>query len=170
MMAKLERSKLWGRCFLGPLLAAVVIAGASCQGPGSLANPTSDAAPGSGADAPSVTLMLDAPLTSGDGCVRSVQTSCTALGVQYCGPIGDNCGGTVDCGTCANGKACVNSMCAASLDCDAGPLTSCQVSGGRYCGTIGNRCGGTLECGNCPDGQICDGHVCKGGPTCVPVT
>ena len=28
------------------------------------------------------------------------------MGGQYCGVIGNGCGGTVDCGTCANGMPC----------------------------------------------------------------
>src|SRR6185369_16689077 len=32
--------------------------------------------------------------------------SCTPSGGQYCGVIGNGCGGTEDCGACANGMAC----------------------------------------------------------------
>ena len=32
--------------------------------------------------------------------------SCTPMGGQYCGTIGNGCGGTQDCGACANGMAC----------------------------------------------------------------
>ena len=35
--------------------------------------------------------------------------SCTPSGGQYCGVIGNGCGGTEDCGTCANGMACATS-------------------------------------------------------------
>ena len=28
------------------------------------------------------------------------------MGGQYCGTIGNGCGGTQDCGACANGMAC----------------------------------------------------------------
>jgi len=32
--------------------------------------------------------------------------SCTPMGGQYCGVVGDNCGSTIDCGACANGMPC----------------------------------------------------------------
>jgi hypothetical protein len=32
--------------------------------------------------------------------------NCTPMGGQYCGVVGDNCGGSIDCGACANGMAC----------------------------------------------------------------
>jgi hypothetical protein len=56
-----------------------------------------------------------APLTCGGGGIASVcgatagnctPTSCTPTGGQYCGVIGNGCGGTEDCGACANGMAC----------------------------------------------------------------
>jgi hypothetical protein len=31
------------------------------------------------------------------------KVSCTPMGGQYCGVIGNGCGGTQDCGACANG-------------------------------------------------------------------
>ena len=34
------------------------------------------------------------------------RSSCTPMGGQYCGAIGNGCGGTQDCGACANGMAC----------------------------------------------------------------
>ena len=56
-----------------------------------------------------------APLTCGGGGTTGVcgavppactPTSCTPMGGQYCGVIGNGCGGSVDCGACANGMAC----------------------------------------------------------------
>jgi len=41
---------------------------------------------------------------SGANCTSGV--ACTVMGGQYCGVIGNGCGGTLDCGTCANGMAC----------------------------------------------------------------
>jgi hypothetical protein len=32
--------------------------------------------------------------------------NCKPMGGQYCGVVGDNCGGSIDCGTCDNGMAC----------------------------------------------------------------
>ena len=166
-----------GDCLRGKRLGWLVLGFAlfsfsACQGAGSVGGGGSDAP----VDLPSVAqsdagfyFSLEAGSTVADGCVRTSLAACTASGAQYCGQIGDNCGGTIDCGTCAVGQVCANHMCGGGQDCDAGPLTSCEVTGGRYCGTIGNRCGGALECGECPAGKICDGHICKGGPTCAPV-
>ena len=63
----------------------------------------------------------------GPSCVR---TACTvAGGGQYCGDIGDGCGGTLHCGDCPGSGTCSNnvcpglgcgSMCAAQLKCSSG--------------------------------------------------
>jgi hypothetical protein len=46
------------------------------------------------------------------------------MGGQYCGVIGDNCGSTIDCGTCDNGMACrTDHVCPSS---GPGPCTNLQ--------------------------------------------
>jgi hypothetical protein len=49
--------------------------------------------------------------TGGPSCVR---TSCTVAGGQYCGDIGDGCGGTLHCGDCPGSGNCTNNICPAS--------------------------------------------------------
>ena len=65
--------------------------------------------------------------TGGPSCVRTACT--TAGGGQYCGDIGDGCGGTLHCGDCPGSGTCTNSvcpvqgcgaMCAAQLKCPSG--------------------------------------------------
>ena len=75
----------------GGLLLMVLASG--CQNAGTITGSPVD----SGPDKP-LSFSLDAPTSYGDGCVRATAAACLASGVQYCGPIGDNCGGTIDCG------------------------------------------------------------------------
>ena len=70
-------------------------------------------------------------------------TSCTPPGGTYCGVVGDNCGGRIDCGMCPAGKSCgtdgIPNLCAT----DNCTKTSCtQPNGGKYCGEVGDGCGG----------------------------
>ncbi len=97
--------------------------------------------------------------------------TCAAAGAT-CGPIGDGCGGMLNCGTCA-----------APLTCGGGGVpsacgtTTCRprtcVEQGLSCGPAGDGCGGTLNCGTCPAGMTCGGGgtigVC-GAPACRPQT
>jgi len=65
--------------------------------------------------------------TGGPSCVR---TACTAAGGgQYCGDIGDGCGGTLHCGDCPGSGTCTSNicpvlgcsaMCAAQMKCPSG--------------------------------------------------
>lgn len=56
-----------------------------------------------------------------------VPKTCSVLGFE-CGTAGDDCGNTLDCGTCAAGKTCSNNKCVvncvshASKKCDSGKL------------------------------------------------
>src|SRR3954470_16208622 len=49
--------------------------------------------------------LPELPGTTGDGgpCVRN---TCTPAGAQYCGKIGDGCGGFLDCGACPANEMC----------------------------------------------------------------
>jgi len=99
---------------------------------------------------------------------------CTTPNGNYCGRIGNGCGGAIECGPCPTGLTCGGGgtfgVCGASLDSgDCIPVT-CEPVGGRYCGMIGNGCGGALDCGSCPTGQTCGlttANVCgKPCPLC----
>ncbi len=100
--------------------------------------------------------------------------TCAMLG-SNCGTIGDGCGGTLSCGTCATGMSCgaggVAGVCGATT---CTPRTCAQA--GATCGYVGDGCGGIIGgaggpgCGSCTSPMICGGggmaNVC-GSPTCT---
>jgi hypothetical protein len=94
-------------------------------------------------------------------------TSCSAQG-KNCGTIVDNCGGTLNCGSCSAPLMCGGGGTANVCGCAP---TSC-VAQGKNCGSISDGCGGTLNCGSCSGSQTCGGggvlNVC--GTTCTPTT
>jgi hypothetical protein len=98
-------------------------------------------------------------------------TTCAKAGVS-CGPIGDGCGGILQCGTCAAGKTCggggTSGVCG-TVTCMA--KTCAQL--GVNCGPVGDGCGQQLDCGTCSGGQTCGGggmaSVCGTG-ACTPNT
>ncbi len=79
-------------------------------------------------------------------------TTCVAQGVT-CGTISDNCGGTLECGTCGDDQTCHQGSCC---------TPTCQ---GDSCGEgLPDGCGGTINC-ECPAEQVChEGSCCS--PTC----
>ncbi len=97
---------------------------------------------------------------------------------RECGPVGDGCGGSINCGTCEDGERCGldepfqcgtvpvsdDEMCNALFD-------SCEEAGAE-CGLAGNGCGGTLDCGECDAGEICgiqEPGQCDPPPECEPL-
>jgi hypothetical protein len=102
--------------------------------------------------------------------VCTPKTSCASGGWQYCGDIGDRCGGIVHCGGCPSGLNCIGSVCRADTP-DAGQLLSCEVPGATYCSDIGNGVGGTLQCGACSAGWTCTDNLCTAEPPiCTPLS
>src|ERR1017187_9811660 len=94
---------------------------------------------------------------------------------NYCGKIGDGCGGSLLCGTtCAAGQVCdtTRGLCHGDSSCTA--LASCSNGTGyNYCGKVGDGCGGSLNCTtNCGTGKACDATtgLCKGDSSCVKAT
>jgi hypothetical protein len=76
-----------------------------------------------------------------------------------CGPAGDGCGNTIQCGSCKSPQTCggggIDSVCGYP---DAGsctPKTCAQL--GYNCGIDGDGCGGVLDCGSCTAPAICGG-------------
>lgn len=106
--------------------------------------------------------------------------TCTPEGGSYCGEIGDNCGGKLDCGDCSSpGYSCggrgIEHVCGGDPGAGACVLNECEMDNGRYCGKVGDGCGGELDCGDCPDGEECGiaglPHLCGKPPsTCTPIT
>jgi hypothetical protein len=92
------------------------------------------------------------------------RASCTnSTPFNYCGTIGDGCGGSLLCSTsCGAGKVCDTTagLCKGDATCEK---IQCQAAnGGQYCGgPIGDGCGGSLTCtAPCPTGTKCTGNVC----------
>ena len=91
-----------------------------------------------------------------------------------CGPIGDGCGGILDCGSCPTGETCggggVNFQCGGGIGSGSGQcMPSTCADAGANCGIVSDGCGGvTADCGSCPAGQLCgaggSANVCAGPP------
>jgi hypothetical protein len=91
-----------------------------------------------------------------------------------CGPIGDGCGGVLNCGSCMAPDTCggggVPNQCGSPPDAGCVPITCGAIGAG--CGVLSDRCGGVLNCGSCTFPEICGGagtpFVCaaKPPPTC----
>jgi hypothetical protein len=113
------------------------------------------------------------------GTVNDPQDSGAPCGLQTCatqgatcGPIGDGCGGVVDCGTCTAPETCGGG--GMHFTCGGGnanctPRTCADV--GANCGVISDGCGAlTASCGTCSTGQTCGGggmaNKC-GAPPCT---
>jgi hypothetical protein len=97
------------------------------------------------------------------GCVAPcTPITCASVGAN-CGSIDDQCGGTLDCGSCPNGETCGVPSVNPNYCCR--PLTTCD---GTWCGTKSDGCGGTISCG-CGAGQQCGpGGFCIGAPPPPP--
>ena len=104
------------------------------------------------------------------GCVQiPLAIACPS---NSCGAVSNGCGGTFDCGTCAEGfcggggaNLCGMGSCT--------PLSQSQACSQKDCGLVADGCGGTLNCGSCAAPDTCGGggapNVC-GHPTCKPKT
>jgi hypothetical protein len=100
------------------------------------------------------------PQTCGGGGVAT-QCGCAALTAcpagADCGSVPDNCGGTLQCGTCTAPQTCGGGGGGAN-QCGCTPLTACPA--GNNCGSIPDNCGGTLECGTCAANEVCTNNQC----------
>ena len=91
-------------------------------------------------------------------------TSCTTIGGQYCGRIGDRCGRSLDCGECTNpdftcGGAGLSHVCGASRDSGVCEVTVCETPTGKYCGNVGDGCGAAIDCGGCSSACRAEGEA-----------
>ncbi len=147
-------------------------AGVNCgpigDGCGGLLQCGSCAAPEScgGGGVPSVcglSTAVDGGRLSPDG--GCVPRSCADQGVQ-CGPVGDGCGGSLDCGGCTAPAICGGSgtpfVCGTPA---CTPRNCAEADAG--CGAVGDGCGGLIQCGSCSSPAICGGggvpNVCGDG-------
>ena len=158
------------------LLLALLTAIPACGGTDKLVGTTDGGGDNpSGPDAPWILLpdMGSGTSESGAGIdgTCSALTSCKVAGGQYCGNIGDRCGGILACGDCPAGQSCVSHVCLSGAY-DGGVLTSCTVTGGQYCGDIGDGAGGKLSCGPCTTpGWVCSDGLCTADATvCTPTS
>jgi hypothetical protein len=106
-----------------------------------------------------------------------VPLTCAGQGLS-CGPAGDGCGNTIQCGTCTAPLTCggagVLGQCGEP---DGGVCTpaSCTQQG-IACGPAGDGCGNAINCGSCPTGQTCGGGGVPGhcgapdGGACSPIS
>ena len=106
-----------------------------------------------------------------------VPQSCAQLGFD-CGPQGDGCGSSIDCGSCSPPQSCGGhdatsppnpGKCGGTAICI--PKT-CATSFAN-CGPVADGCGGLLDCGTCSAPQTCGGggtpNACGGsGGVCIP--
>ncbi len=101
-------------------------------------------------------LILAAALLSSCGSGDDPPPICETVGCEglgfECG-VHEECGRTIDCGTCPGDSRCVEGLCEACLP-DTCPTL------GVECGTAPDGCGGLLDCGSCEHGLECDGGVC----------
>jgi hypothetical protein len=93
-------------------------------------------------------------------CIQPDQTgSCTprtcAQAHAQCGPIGDGCGGVVQCGPCPNGQTCGGGGPSTCGNTPCVPQNCAQQA--LMCGPAGDGCGNEIQCGTCPPGQTCGG-------------
>jgi hypothetical protein len=89
----------------------------------------------------------------------------------HCGPAGDGCGGSIDCGPCPPPQTCGGGGVPGQCGGGCTPLTCAQQN--ITCGPAGDGCGNLLHCGTCPAGQLCGGGGIPGqcgGAACVPYT
>ena len=109
-----------------------------------------------------------------DACVPLACSNRMTCVSDYCGTIGDGCGGTLHCPTtCPNALwSCVDGVCKSGLETHCVPLSCIAYAGNDYCGDIYDGCGGTVHCGACARaGWICQNGLCIGPPSvCTPTT
>jgi hypothetical protein len=123
-----------------------------------------------GMDSTGTSIDFDSGMGDGGMCTGAV--TCAQAGAD-CGPIGDGCGGILQCGTCTLPEICggmTPSVCGTP---PCAPKTCAQL--GFNCGMNGDGCGGTLDCGACSTpGDTCGGggmtSVCGHTTICTPKT
>jgi hypothetical protein len=152
------------------VLPCILALGVACQSAGNVGvHPDPDGSTNSQPDGPYIVFPDSGGGTSIDGGICPLLTSCKVGSGQYCGIIGDGCSGSMNCGACPAGMACVHSICTSDSSYDGSQLTSCLVTGGQYCGDIGDGLGGKISCDACPTGWSCTNGICTGDPaTCTP--
>ena len=159
-MSRPLRPTLW------MLIVALASGGLACgnsavSGPGDEQQGNGDRAPTTDAGA---FVLPDAPAAAEDRpSGPCVPLTCTPLGGNYCGSVGDGCGGVLTCpATCPDGLTCggggAAGVCGKPVDPSCVPI-SCKQPGGQLCGRVGDGCGRALECGVCAGGGVCGASI-----------
>jgi hypothetical protein len=102
-------------------------------------------------------------LCHGDASCKPLAACTNGTDFNYCGKIGDGCGGTFTCSTdCGAGKVCDTSRNLCKGDGNCKPIGCTAANGGQYCGgPIGDGCGGAITCPTtCPSGATCEKNAC----------
>jgi hypothetical protein len=100
--------------------------------------------------------------------------TCMSAGAM-CGPIGDGCGGVIDCGSCMTPETCGGGGTPFACGTGGGSGSACTprtcMQAGAQCGIVSDGCGGvTADCGTCPTGQLCGGAGVANQCAPVPCT
>src|SRR5688572_5290738 len=100
-----------------------------------------------------VTTGVCGPAPDAGPCAKAV---CNPPGGDYCGTIGDNCGGSLVCPPCPGSFTCAGSgvpnLCGADRDAGCVPTICDLGAAGQRCGIVGDGCGGQMDCGACASG------------------
>jgi hypothetical protein len=130
--------------------------------------------PSDGLVAADAFVPIDGDNGSNSGSATCGLTSCSQQNAM-CGPIGDGCGGAIDCGSCTSPESCGG----------GGTLFTCGGTGsggsctprtcaqaGATCGQVADGCGGlTPSCGTCLSSETCGAgsmpNTCATGPACT---
>jgi hypothetical protein len=104
---------------------------------------------------------------------QCVPKTCTELSAN-CGPMGDGCGGVIQCGNCQAPETCGGggklSNCGGNNSC----VPKTCADWGENCGPASDGCGGEIQCGICTAPATCGGggtaSSCGGTSGCVPTT
>ena len=106
------------------------------------------------------------PSVCGQSTMMCVPQTCAGKNIS-CGPAGDGCGGTLDCGSCTGNNTCGGG--GTSGVCGAPPCI--PKTCGTSCGPVADGCGNLLMCGGCNAPQTCGGggtaSVCGTSATCT---
>ncbi len=155
---------------LGSGTGAGITGGASGNGGGAHAGSGGSATSSVGGSSASG-LFPDGGFGDG-GFGQCVPETCTELRVD-CGPMGDGCGGVIQCGSCKAPQTCggggTPSVCGGNNNCVAKTCSDWSYD----CGPASDGCGGLIQCGSCSAPQTCGGggmaSVCGGDSGCVPM-
>ncbi len=90
-----------------------------------------------------------------------------------CGPVGDGCGGLLQCGTCTAPATCGGGGVPSQCGTPTCTRQTCAAQG-LACGPAGDGCGGVLDCGPCTAPDTCGGGgvpgQCGHTTSCMPRT